>query len=88
MSYPKSPRFPTPPPERRPTRSPTIPAYEGGIAKYGAAERGEIGAVARRPWSGFMGRIYNRGKIVKESAPAFAQMPRDDGVDVLVAIPA
>jgi hypothetical protein len=32
-------------------------------------ELGEIGQVAPRLWSGFMGRIYNRTKIVEESGP-------------------
>ncbi len=48
---------------------------------------GTIGAVAPRLWSGFMGRIYNRSKVIQESAPAFAQMLRDDEVDLLVAAP-
>ncbi len=52
------------------------------------AARGEIGAVADRLWSGFMGRIYNRSKVIDESAPAFVEKLREDGVDVLVAIPA
>jgi len=52
------------------------------------AERGEIGAVAKRFWSGFMGRIYNRSKVLQESAPAFAaELARDD-VDLLIAVPA
>jgi D-proline reductase (dithiol) PrdB len=50
--------------------------------------RGEIGAVAKRFWSGFMGRTYNRTKLLQESAPAFAQALREDGVDVLIAVPA
>lgn len=50
--------------------------------------RGEIGAVADRLWSGFMGRIYNRSKVIDESAPSFVEMLEADGVDVLVAIPA
>ena len=36
------------------------------------ADTGEIGSVADRFWSGFMGRIYNRTKVLEESAPAFA----------------
>lgn len=51
-------------------------------------ERGEIGAVSRRLWSGFMGRIYKRNEVIERAAPAFAQMLKDDGVDVLVAVPA
>ena len=52
------------------------------------AARGEIGSVAPRHWSGFMGRIYNRTKVIEESAPAFAEKLREDAVDVLLAAPA
>ncbi len=52
------------------------------------AEAGEIGAVAKRHWSGFMGRTYNRSKVTNESAPAFAQGLLADNVDLLVIIPA
>ena len=52
------------------------------------AQAGEIGAVAQPHWSGFMGRIYNRSKIIDESAPAFAENLVADGVDLLIAIPA
>jgi D-proline reductase (dithiol) PrdB len=52
------------------------------------AGSGEIAAVARRHWSGFMGRTYNRSKIRDESAPAFAEGLIADKVDLLVAIPA
>jgi len=48
---------------------------------------GEIGAVADRFWSGFMGRIYNRTKVMEESGPAFAAALEADHVDVLVAAP-
>ena len=51
------------------------------------AASGEIGAVAERLWSGFMGRIYNRSKVLEESAPAFYEALVADGVDVLVAAP-
>lgn len=51
------------------------------------AANGEIGAVAPRLWSGFMGRIYNRSKVMEESGPAFAQALEDDRVDILVAAP-
>ena len=51
------------------------------------AAAGEIGAVAPRLWSGFMGRIYNRSKVVDESAPALAAALKADNVDLLVAIP-
>ena len=52
------------------------------------AAAGEVGAVAKRHWSGFMGRTYNRGKVRDESGPAFAQGLMADHVDLLVAIPA
>lgn len=51
------------------------------------AAAGEIGAVANRLWSGFMGRIYNRSKVQEESGPAFADALTEDGVDILVAAP-
>ncbi|MCZ6642507.1 MAG: glycine/sarcosine/betaine reductase selenoprotein B family protein [Gammaproteobacteria bacterium] len=51
------------------------------------ANLGEIGAIAPRLWSGFMGRIYNRSKIRDESGPAFADALEADNVDVLVAAP-
>lgn len=49
---------------------------------------GEIGKVADRHWSGFMGRTYDRSRLTQESAPAFAAELHKDGVDLLVAIPA
>ena len=52
------------------------------------AEAGEIGRVAARHWSGFMGRTYDRSRLVQESAPAFAAKLKQDGVDLLIAIPA
>lgn len=52
------------------------------------AAAGEIGAVAKRFWSGFMGRIYNRTKLIEESAPAFVDKLKEDHVDVVVAVPA
>jgi D-proline reductase (dithiol) PrdB len=52
------------------------------------AEAGEIGAVAPRFWSGFMGRIYKRRAIVEEHAPALAMALKADNVDVFVGIPA
>ncbi|MCZ6619075.1 MAG: glycine/sarcosine/betaine reductase selenoprotein B family protein [Gammaproteobacteria bacterium] len=48
---------------------------------------GEIGTIAPRLWSGFMGRIYNRSKIRDESGPAFVDALEADNVDVLVAAP-
>jgi len=51
-------------------------------------DAGEIGSLAPRFWSGFMGRIYNRSKILNESAPAFAEALHNDEVDLLIAVPA
>ena len=50
--------------------------------------KGEIGAVAARHWSGFMGRTYNRSKVMNESGPAFVEQLKADGVDLLIAMPA
>ncbi|MBC8242038.1 MAG: hypothetical protein H8E30_16405, partial [Alphaproteobacteria bacterium] len=52
------------------------------------AAAGEIGAVAARHWSGFMGRTYNRSKVIEDSAPALVAELQADGVDLLIAIPA
>ncbi|MGD9602213.1 MAG: selenoprotein B [Gammaproteobacteria bacterium] len=52
------------------------------------AAEGVIGGVARRHWSGFMGRIYKRSDVVEVHAPAFAACLREDDVDLLVLIPA
>jgi D-proline reductase (dithiol) PrdB len=52
-----------------------------------AAQR-EIGSLAPRFWSGFMGRIYNRSKVLQESAPAFVAELNKDEVDLLIAVPA
>ena len=49
---------------------------------------GEIGNLAPRFWSGFMGRIYNRSKVINESAPQFAAELAKDEVDLLIAVPA
>ncbi len=51
-------------------------------------KNGEIGRVSTRFWSGFMGRIYNRSKVLNESAPAFVEKLKEDGVDILIAAPA
>ncbi len=51
------------------------------------ADSGEIGKVADRLWSGFMGRIYNRTKVLEETGPAFADALQEDEVDLLVAVP-
>lgn len=52
------------------------------------ADAGVIGSIAPRFWSGFMGRIYNRTKVLTESAPAFVKKLKEDAVDILVAAPA
>jgi D-proline reductase (dithiol) PrdB len=52
------------------------------------ADAGKIGAVAKRHWSGFMGRTYNRSKVTGESAPALVEQLKEDRVDLLIAIPA
>jgi|TARA_Y100000310_G_scaffold338477_1_gene428222 D-proline reductase (dithiol) PrdB len=52
------------------------------------AATGEIGRISSRLWSGFMGRIYNRTKLIEESAPAFVQKLQEDEVDILVTGPA
>ena len=49
---------------------------------------GEIGSLAPRFWSGFMGRIYNRSRVLGESAPAFVAELLKDEVDLLIAVPA
>ncbi len=49
---------------------------------------GEIGSLAARFWSGFMGRIYDRTRVQEESAPAFAAELAKDEVDLLIAVPA
>ena len=49
---------------------------------------GEIGLAADRHWSGFMGRIYNRTKLIEESAPAFVEQLSEDHIDILLAVPA
>jgi D-proline reductase (dithiol) PrdB len=51
-------------------------------------DAGEIGSLAPRFWSGFMGRIYNRSRVIDESAPAFAAELARDEVDLLIAVPA
>ena len=52
------------------------------------AAAGEIGSLAPRFWSGFMGRIYNRTRVLEQSGPAFAAELARDGVDLLIAVPA
>ena len=52
------------------------------------AAEGVIGRVADHVWSGFMGRIYDRTRVLTESAPAFADRLSKDEVDLLIAVPA
>lgn len=52
------------------------------------AKEGLIGSVSARFWSGFMGRIYNRTKLIEESVPAFIKLLKEDEVDLLIAAPA
>ena len=49
---------------------------------------GVIGSVADRLWSGFMGRIYSRTKVLEESAPALAAELHNDEVDLFLLVPA
>jgi D-proline reductase (dithiol) PrdB len=49
---------------------------------------GEIGSLAPRFWSGFMGRIYDRSRVLEDSAPAFVAELHKDEVDLLIAVPA
>jgi len=52
------------------------------------AFEGVIGRVAPRFWSGFMGRIYDRTRLLTETVPAFIQQLQKDEVDLLIAVPA
>ena len=52
-----------------------------------AAEKA-IGEVAPHHYSGFMGRIYVRSKVMTEAAPVLAQKLRDERVDAFVMVPA
>ncbi len=52
------------------------------------AADGVIGSVAERLWSGFIGRIYSRSKVVNESAPALAEELHADDVDLFLLVPA
>ena len=48
--------------------------------------RGVVGALNHRHFS-FMGSIVGPGKLINETAPAVAQMLREDGVDVVLLTP-
>jgi D-proline reductase (dithiol) PrdB len=52
------------------------------------AEEGEIGKIAKRHWSGFMGRTYKRGYVMQTAAPALTEQLLKDEVDILVLVPA
>lgn len=52
------------------------------------AGAGEIGRVADRLWSGFMGRTYKRGYVMQTAAPALVEELKKDEVDILVLVPA
>lgn len=52
------------------------------------ADDGVIGDVASRHWSGFMGRIYSRTRVVQDAAPALAAELHDDDVDLFLLVPA
>ena len=52
------------------------------------ADRGAIGSVSPRLWSGFMGRIYKRTELREEVAPAWAEELRLDDVDLAILVPA
>ena len=49
---------------------------------------GVIGEIAPRFWSGFMGRIYDRTRLINESIPEFIRELRQDEIDILVTAPA
>lgn len=52
------------------------------------AASGRIGSIAPRFWSGFMGRIYDRTRLIEESIPEFVRALRQDEIDILVTAPA
>jgi D-proline reductase (dithiol) PrdB len=52
------------------------------------AKAGEIGRIAARHWSGFMGRTYKRGYVMQTAAPALLEQLQKDEVDILVLVPA
>lgn len=52
------------------------------------ADEGVIGSVAPRFWSGFMGRIYKRSVVMKETAPALVEELHADDVDLFLLVPA
>ena len=51
-------------------------------------DEGVVGSVAARLWSGFMGRIYSRTKVLEQSGPALADALHDDDVDLFLLVPA
>lgn len=70
---------------KTPIATSTASSRSTGCARW---PRGEIGGVAPRLWSGFMGRIYKRREVIEQAAPDFARALKEDGVDILVAVPA
>jgi D-proline reductase (dithiol) PrdB len=52
------------------------------------AAHGQIGSVAPRLWSGFMGRIYKRTHVTEVAAPAWAEELAADEVDLVLLVPA
>ncbi len=52
------------------------------------AVQGVIGEVAPHHFSGFMGRIYKRSRVVDVEAPALAEALAREGVDLFVLVPA
>lgn len=52
------------------------------------AEQGVIGEVAKRFWSGFMGRTYNRTAVIEQTAPALVEELQKDEVDLMILVPA
>lgn len=51
------------------------------------AASGRIGSIAPRFWSGFMGRIYDRTRLIEESIPEFVRALRQDEIDILITAP-
>ena len=52
------------------------------------AEKGVIGSVAERLWSGFMGHTYNRSAVIEDAAPTLVEELNKDEVDLLIPVPA
>ncbi len=52
------------------------------------ARAGVIGEVARKLYSGFMGRIYKRTELLEKHAPAFADELQREQIDLALLVPA